>query len=1678
MKRQHAHALLAFAGAFGVLPAPAAVDGLEAARMQSRMSLHWDNLRGPANWVAGALPTRDAASGLFAVDLDGGSEVAIHVPAHALLRVMTLADDAVAPAAALSQGTGLAIELKPVRGTDGRSWLVRTNSPQPSVIHLRAGGGPASSQRFALFLARFEAPPDPVAYRHEVPLPGAQVHVRRADEAVGKDHARVPAGGVLTTTVRGPDRLLFEYRLGAADANRPALATVEVALDGQEVRSVRQPTGAETVAPVQFDSEWRAANRRERVAIDVPPGEHTLVLRPSHTLVVRAAAAREPDLLLPELNLPAQWRGVEPDRVLEEAEQSSIAAAESNQWRDIGRLAAERLLAQARQRPGVRGVQSAADELSGQFSQYQDLPPSTAGTTRIRPFILQQPQPPDEPVRHQIVPTLAALRPEELPAARFHRLGAQSLHFEAPPVRYPLRLRIMVPVTAGRTRMEIRHGDRVVALDNRNPQLDAQKLRLSTPLSSVLTPDGVSLLADPERTTRPLLAPAAVTAVEWQLPPGTRAFTLRSLDGEPEVAVQWAASTEYFLDDEFLAQQLAPDLQAEQPGSQRESALQPFVRMLAAARAQYIANVAPASRRTEGTDEEAARRAAASAAVESEPARAVELWQQALHASEPETRAAALRGLARALFAAGDRFGGERLLRSHWIGSDTALARAAEEELQALYVREQDAAMELLFASAVAAKDPSSYARLSTLLSANGDDRLALLAGVASPTRNVPALLLGALRIGYWQTFDALLAQLPASDERLAWEAQRALRHGQIEQAAALFTSSGALEWAESLRAAREVAPALQPSSGERAGAVAQWLHWQARHPGPHGWQPDLQAVVRHGGGLSLRSTALNLRSQWWKADAAQPLVARLVGPARVRIEARPLHATPGSVADGWLHVRAERQLWVMPFRQNQVSPGLVAENGSGMPGAAITRDIDLPPGLHELRVDAGDVPLAARVLQQRPLLQLPVLPGPTASHFEPQEGFITRTLPAPECGGRSGCVLLAGDDGLTPLTTELEAASWPGLPAPAMAFDPAARRLAAADVDGALAHVTDPRERMRLLLWLAHTDPATRSRVLALGAELANAHPEAEIRSHWEQLSAGSAWVLSPLVDRSAGLRRVESPAGMPESPTGRIRAALLPALRPGELRIGGDSRASFVSEESKGYRLRIEFALEEMPGLPTLPATLQLERNGRPWQTIELTPQARTRWLDLQVPPGAQAISASLRQPYANQFVRVRFEGPVQPELTTTRDWHIATGQEPVRVTVAGPVTVRIDRLDSDGVRSEERLITEQMATLVLPPRAGAAESLFRIYRRLPQPGAARNPPVRPNSYEPQAVPEAPPPWGETAPSSPREVRFIDAQPLTEQRDETLTFRAGLQQRRDSDATGGATTPASDRFAEAGVSWRRGEQDASNWTAADGLLRLPTRGSPVFGARWSTERLVEWSAERPWPFSVQASLESFLQSTPQGLGMSITARTSAEQTRAIGSTLSHTPSIGVLARWLSLKGVDDTSRVDTDVFTRYQATHRQALTASETLSWRPWRDTHLRARLNLVTNPDLNPLRPDQVGGELLLRQLVGGTRVEAGVRVTRYRADSDRGSDTVVRQWRVGTGTDWWLADGSRIELVTQLSRDPAQRALWGGIELRWHWSAGRQLRDFAPSELDFRALRTWQAPITSNRIEERQ
>ena len=1677
----------------------AAVDALEAARQlagtyqtadASAGRLRWDPVVGPPYLVLAPGPLLPTDSGWLGTLLATGQEIIIHVPAHALLRVV--ADDMtdVPPSFFISDGNGAAAPLAPLSSVDGAGWLLKSPLAHAALIHVR---GATAARRLGLFLGWFEPPSQALLYRQALSLPGETVLLRRADEAVARPHTRIRAGQEVDVTITGPARLALDYELDAGPDALETRMVLEVSIKSGTPATAQQITGPKSIAPRSVNGVWHPGVRSEHLAVAIPEGTHVLRLKSSHSILSRATVLEAREFLLPELNLPPTWQELAPAESLAQREQQGIAAAAGNAWREGGLLVAQSLDRVARAYPIVPALRQTADELERQFGAYRDLPPFSMpekAAAGAHAYFFRTAQLPGEPPRHDI--QHAETPPPLLPTAEFYFIGPTPISYSFAAQAHPRRLRLLVSHPAGLPgKVELRYDNGAVAMiDIGATGLDEARLR-PVGASAVAALDATAALPNP-------LPVVQVATVEWQVPAGARSVSMRlaGMPGQAEsfvanvlLALQVLGAASYVLDDRFMAQ-LAAGIDIASPGALLlQDAVKPFQRRLAQARTQFVANIAPID--TQSGPASAAQplltskalqqiEAEAVATATADPVRTFELWRRLANASDPKIRVRALRGQALALLASGERYAAERLLRGHWIGADTRLAQTAAEELQALYQREADLPMLTQFAAARAATDPSAFADLVQAFVAEGEDQLALQAGLLAVPRDLPLLLQSALRSRQWNTFDTLSGQLGKPQERAFWRMQRALAAGKPDVARTFANAADSPEWVQALEQATHIVPRLAADTNpkERPAAVNDWLEWQQRHPGPRAFMHEPGIVRRHGGGAVLRNVGLDLTSTWWRAVEDRPLRVRLVGPARVRLEARPLHANSAGLTSGWLRIRAPGQHWLQPFRQNQVAPGLLLDGEGLLPGTTVKRDVLIPAGIHDIEIDAGIVPIIARVMVERPALAAAGLPAPTAPYFEDRQRLLASLESDPHCGGVHGCQISidATGDRLHARRVRIDGVPWTGLPAPSRAENKAAARLAVGDILGAFESSEYPGEKMGLLSWLAETRPAERATALAYGAALAARHPTADLIALWQHMEAQSAWTPLPIVDRSAGLRAIEVAPGTPEAPAGRIRAAMLDPLRAGEILLGADSRATLWLNRTAAATLAVQLRADDLPGMPFLPFSAVVERNGRVVHRLQFDGAAGMRTVRVPLPAGEQQIAVRLEASYANQFARVRFAGLPEAMPTVTRDWHIATPGQPVQVTVAGPAWLRVDRQTPTGIRSEQQLVTAPTSRITLPAEPGARETLYRVFLRRADPEPVPPKPPRPNAYQPEPMPEPPAQWLQTEAEAATKVHFIDPYPLAALTDATWSGRLGMVRRQDAETTGGDTERKVERFAEAGLGWRQRSADGLEFTHADAFVRRHVVGSPSLGVSLALNRSVPWTAARPYPFDVSAALGLVAQHTPDGMGVALTAGLAVAQERLLSDKLSHRPSVEIDARALSLNRVSDPDRADNDVFSRYRKQHPWALAVSDTVSWRPWRDSHASARVALVSNPNLNLFQPDHLSLDAQWRQLAGAMMVEAGARVIRFLADKDRADGITRRDLRVGASWEHWLKDGSRAELRAEARRNLSSGVNWGGVEFRWHWGNGRALRDFGAHEIDFRSIRSWRAPAGSTLVEE--
>jgi hypothetical protein len=169
----------------------------------------------------------------------------------------------------------------------------------------------------------------------------------------------------------------------------------------------------------------------------------------------------------------------------------------------------------------------------------------------------------------------------------------------------------------------------------------------------------------------------------------------------------------------------------------------------------------------------------------------------------------------------------------------------------------------------------------------------------------------------------------------------------------------------------------------------------------------------------------------------------------------------------------------------------------------------------------------------------------------------------------------------------------------------------------------------------------------------------------------------------------------------------------------------------------------------------------------------------------------------------------------------------------------------------------------------------------------------------------------------------------------------------------------------------------------------------------------------------------------------------------------------VSKLAAWGSRRTLSDASAplllaVDPEVFSRYDQSHPRALAWEEGLESEPFVNVVLYANVRATTNPSLRPNDPDHVSAALFARALLGRLYVEALGRTTWFLADGDRAR--AARHSWLGTRFlhTLWPSERQMVELGAVAGYDFGTRSPEVSLSLVWEGSNGHRFKDHSPRE----------------------
>ena len=650
--------------------------------------------------------------------------------------------------------------------------------------------------------------------------------------------------------------------------------------------------------------------------------------------------------------------------------------------------------------------------------------------------------------------------------------------------------------------------------------------------------------------------------------------------------------------------------------------------------------------------------------------------------------------------------------------------------------------------------------KLAQQLADKGRYRFALLSipPTASGAEVDEMVLRCSFQLRWWKTFKEALKRIENLERRNFWGAMKAMHIGQYQRAFRLLDAAGeeGQQWLKHWKYGDYIFTRLSsPEFLTRMSAIEDWESWLSKHPGRRQWKAERGLVSYCQGTATVYSLERDLRTDFSRVDEDDVSTIRVHGPAKIRLECRPLHQA-GSQQDwqhgqrpaeqtlsGVLEISNGQQVERVPIINNVESDTLTIDGLRHLyqPGKRVIAELEIPAGLNELKLTSRNLDLLFRVHVERPEVMSPVLPP------------ITETTLAAVVLGNFGprCELLgeAGDEAIGTDSVRLVSREQNG-----KSLDHPFRRYYGGEFDlealrphlnSQLGDIPTWQNRVHpgnspfVLLGMDEIDKRAISMVfdqtrvsdnqsalrllpIALMESMVQSHPNHKLLIDLlGMLKTGTTWKRFEQFDRRAGIYLEKRDAWRPLSPKTRARRALLGMDRIDRAVVGA---APVEIDLSKIFAPEIEFTLTRprVGFLPMKDTVVYWEIDGKQ-DSVTLKSHRQIEKFRIKLQTTSQSITFWQPQPWANHFVAVNVDevlpdgsvsatgGPAsEPEV---KSWHVATADEPLTFRGAGPNVFRIDQLVGDQVHTRIVPVVQDDKTFELAPEGDSRIGRFRIFQ-----------------------------------------------------------------------------------------------------------------------------------------------------------------------------------------------------------------------------------------------------------------------------------------------------------------------------------------------------------------------------
>ena len=467
------------------------------------------------------------------------------------------------------------------------------------------------------------------------------------------------------------------------------------------------------------------------------------------------------------------------------------------------------------------------------------------------------------------------------------------------------------------------------------------------------------------------------------------------------------------------------------------------------------------------------------------------------------------------------------------------------------------------------------------------------------------------------------------------------------------------------------------------------------------------------------------------------------------------------------------------------------------------------------------------------------------------------------------------------------------------------------------------------------------------------------------------------------------------------------------------------------------------------------------------QLTLERSQGWkkIVLHIPKGDHQIRFYIGQAVGNQFVKLRFQDDIfNMSVSRERAFFISSHKQPLRIYVKGPTLVRIDEWRGGKINSRTQNVTTGWQLLHIPPSAKQKQSLLQIKQRVAatviKPINTRKVPselhlVPPAIVDITAIPTADP------------MNMKDYFHIDRQHDGSWSVATDLVRRNNVEEDSELSDP--EQFMQLRVNHRYFDEHRNAYWNTQGLFRLRQFGGPTLGF---SESLFIQPDDFPFQLNLQAKLfTQIVENDFEWLGQ---FRIAISQLAHITPKTSIRPKLSWFARYLSAENnaiLDDKSsrgslyrqKIDQDIYTDYKADHNTGLAASLLFTHDPWLDTRWTAKINSVSNENMNIFIPDHFTSEVHWKQLLGAVNIDASYRVSFYQKDQDRSKNSMRQFTKLDFNWQPWMTVQKRFEISGEYLYDIDKNEHLGMLSFTYHFGESSGYQNFKPGAIDFRQIK---------------